>query len=288
MTPEVLEERLAEARQSYKLNVGYAGLAQLPSGFAELVKKHNPHILELELSSNNLTAVPDELSEFAHLRTLRLKYNQLRKLPPVVAQLPALTVLELAGNQIGKLDPGIISAMVCLRELDLSGNQLLELPAAICRLPKLEALLESLPEEIGELPALVRLNVSTNALRTLPTSMGRLRKIQRIDAANNMLVRVPPSMGHLKTIKELNLRYNNLDERYKSKIEEGLSRLLSFLREEAERERLEEIERLKPIGTQLGPYTAYRHGHVTVYDPEHHQLVVFGGRTAERKRLDDV
>jgi hypothetical protein len=90
--------------------------------------------------SNNLTAVPDELSEFAHLRTLRLKYNQLRKLPPVVAQLPALTVLELAGNQIGKLDPGIISAMVCLRELDLSGNQLLELPAAICRLPKLEAL----------------------------------------------------------------------------------------------------------------------------------------------------
>lgn len=48
--------------------------------------------------------------------------------------------------------------------------------------------LESLPEEIGELPALVRLNVSTNALRTLPASMGRLRKIQRIDAANNMLV----------------------------------------------------------------------------------------------------
>jgi hypothetical protein len=37
-------------------------------------------------------------------------------------------------------------------------------------------------------------------------------------------------------------------------------RLLSFLREEAERERLEEIERLKPIGTQLGPYTAYRCG----------------------------
>ena len=30
-----------------------------------------------------------------------------------------------------------------------------------------------------------------------------------------------------------------------------------------------------------------RHGHVTIYDPEHHQLVVFGGRTAERKRLDD-
>ena len=31
-------------------------------------------------------------------------------------------------------------------------------------------------------------------------------------------------MGHLKTIKELNLRYNNLDDRYKAKVEEGLSR----------------------------------------------------------------
>lgn len=37
-------------------------------------------------------------------------------------------------------------------------------------------------------------------------------------------VRVPPAMGHLKTLKEFNLRYNNLDERFKAKAEEGLSR----------------------------------------------------------------
>ena len=36
-------------------------------------------------------------------------------------------------------------------------------------------------------------------------------------------------------------RYNNLDELYHSKSEEGLSRLLAFLREEEERERLEQI-----------------------------------------------
>ena len=35
-------------------------------------------------------------------------------------------------------------------------------------------------------------------------------------------------------------------------------RLLAFLREEEERERLEEIERLKPIGTSVGPYMEYR------------------------------
>jgi hypothetical protein len=46
--------------------------------------------------------------------------------------------------------------------------------------------------------------------------------------------------------------------RYKAKVEEGLSRLLAFLRDEEERERLEEIERLKPIGTPVGAYLEYR------------------------------
>ena len=41
-------------------------------------------------------------------------------------------------------------------------------------------------------------------------------------------------------------------------MEKGLSRLLAFLREEEERERLEEIERLKPIGTHVGSYLEYR------------------------------
>ena len=38
----------------------------------------------------------------------------------------------------------------------------------------------------------------------------------------------------------------------------ALCRLLAFLREEEERERLEEIERLRPIGTAVGPYMEYR------------------------------
>ncbi len=35
------------------------------------------------------------------------------------------------------------------------------------------------------------------------------------------------------------------------KSEEGLSRFLAFLRDEEERERQEEMERLKPVGTQV-------------------------------------
>ena len=53
--------------------------------------------------------------------------------------------------------------------------------------------------------------------------------------------------------------------RYKAQVEKGLSRLLAFLREEEERERLEEIERLKPIGTPVGSYLEYRCVRVCVY-----------------------
>lgn len=149
--------------------------------------------------------------------------------------------------------------------------------------------IEALPDQIGSCRALVKLDLGTNNLHSLPESMGQFRKLQRLNVANNMLRRVPASMGSLKTLKELDLRYlglclhctinaslcpfeaacvkpelvqgqanslravryNNLDELYHSKSEEGLSRLLAFLREEEERERLELIERLKPIGTQV-------------------------------------
>lgn len=66
--------------------------------------------------------------------------------------------------------------------------------------------LEALPDNMGELCSLVRLDVSTNCLRALPASMGRLKRIQRIDAAANVLGRVPPAFGHIKSLKELNLR----------------------------------------------------------------------------------
>ncbi|KXZ51889.1 hypothetical protein GPECTOR_11g323 [Gonium pectorale] len=370
LSREVLEERLMEARRTYRLNMGYAGLKQLPPGFVELVKKYNPHITELELSSNDLTDLPDELEEFRYLRILRLKYNQFRRIPAVVYRLQQLMVFDISGNKVQKLDEAV-GHLTLLKELDISGNEVTTLPDSLASLPKLEVIqlennrLEVLPDNLGELASVIKMDLSTNNLRYLPASMGQLKKVQRIDVGNNLLTKVPPSMGHLKTLKEFNLRYNNLDERYKAKVEEGLSKFLAFLREEEERERLEEIERLKPIGTPVGSYLEYRckaevgqlvkteagditvdnrcwirtghtltqvgsmllifggqlqkdgsttndlfwmtmdrmewhnqpckgdkptprYNHAACYDEENNRLIIFGGRTAERKRLNDV
>ncbi|KAL6754199.1 hypothetical protein V8C86DRAFT_3101347 [Haematococcus lacustris] len=47
---DAVEERLLDARRTYKLNFGYAALSSLPVTFLEMVKRFNPHITELDLS----------------------------------------------------------------------------------------------------------------------------------------------------------------------------------------------------------------------------------------------
>lgn len=67
--------------------------------------------LFIHCHSNNLTDLPDDLSELQHIRVLRIKYNQLARLPAAVSRLSQLATLELSGNQIIKLDSSI--AKVC-------------------------------------------------------------------------------------------------------------------------------------------------------------------------------
>lgn len=64
-------------------------------------------------------------------------------------------------------------------------------------------------------------------------------------------------------------------------MEKGLSRLLAFLREEEERERLEEIERLKPIGTPVGAYLEYRS---VVFDLTNRNDKIALKRVGQRRR----
>lgn len=124
----------------------YCGITALPTGLISLIQKFNPHVVEIELSSNSLSVLPPELSKLQHLRVLRLKYNVFRKLPTVIKSLPQLLTLELSGNQINKLDDALLMSCGQLKELDVSGNLLTELSPNIIHVQKLEVRwLASLP-----------------------------------------------------------------------------------------------------------------------------------------------
>lgn len=91
-----------------------------------MVKRHNPHITELDLTSNRLAALPSDLAELRYLRVLHLKYNKFAAIPDVCLQLPRLATLDVAGNNITAL-PDEISQLQALTQLDISGNRLSQL-----------------------------------------------------------------------------------------------------------------------------------------------------------------
>ena len=125
----------------------YAALVTLPPGLVQQVNKHNPHVMEVELSryklesdrlldaikpvklesrcftvliccSNKLTDLPSELAELQQLRVLRVKYNSLTKLPEVLVKMNKLEILELSGNQITALDDKVLTGLHNVRQAE--------------------------------------------------------------------------------------------------------------------------------------------------------------------------
>ncbi len=108
-------------------------------------KKANPkppkNILEysLDLSSNQLTTLPESLSEFKALRRLDLQDNRLTTLPESLGQLASLQTLLLDHNELTKL-PKSLGRLSALRTLALQNNRLTTLPQELGQLTQLTEL----------------------------------------------------------------------------------------------------------------------------------------------------
>ena len=127
------------------LNLSGNQLTALPPDLGRL------HRLEvLFCSDNEFTAVPDVLGECPRLRMVGFKANKIRTLP-AAALPPALRWLILTDNQLAALPPEI-GRCGQLQKLLLAGNRLRHLPAELARCTKLE-LLRIAANQLAELPA---------------------------------------------------------------------------------------------------------------------------------------
>jgi len=70
--------------------------------------------------------------------------------------------------------------------------------------------LTSLPESIGNLKSLKRLNLESNRFTSLPESIGNLKSLKKLNLEDNGLTSLPESIGNLEDLEELNLKENNL------------------------------------------------------------------------------
>lgn len=136
-------------------------LRAIPAQIAELKK------LKIIFASNNLfDTLPESLGQCANLEMVGFKANKIKEVPAQSLP-PKLRWLILTDNQITRL-PDTLGERPNMQKLALAGNQLEELPATLCQLHNLELLrisanrLRAFPDQLLALPKLAWLAFGGN------------------------------------------------------------------------------------------------------------------------------
>jgi len=101
-------------------------------------------------------------------------------------------------------------------ELGLFNKELTSLPESIGNLTSLKKLnlminpIISLPESLKKLNSLRIFQMAGNNLTTLPEIICDLSSLRELELGNNMLRNIPESIGNLRSLKKLELHNNNL------------------------------------------------------------------------------
>ena len=103
---EALQLALKDASVKGKLSLAYLDLTEITSEQATRVRAGAPNT-ELDLRSNNLTDLPDELGDLKALRVIKLDYNKLEHLPAM------LTKLASADKPADGRQPAVDGGRVC-------------------------------------------------------------------------------------------------------------------------------------------------------------------------------
>lgn len=193
-----LDEALRQPDSVVKLDLSDQDLNALPAAVLELRE-----LRLLLLNNNRLVSLPADLGRLAKLSELELNHNALTTFPRSLLDLAALNELELSGNRLDAL-PADLDRLAGLTELELLDNQIADLPPALGRLAHLEELkldrnrLATLPPWIFQLPSLLELTASGNLLTTLPPEVGDARSLRELDVSRNRLASLPAELTRLR------------------------------------------------------------------------------------------
>jgi tRNA A-37 threonylcarbamoyl transferase component Bud32 len=126
----------------------------------------------LDLSGNQLSELPEELSQLINLRIIFASNNLFTHLPDVLGTLPELEMVGFKTNQIKTVSEQSLPAQ--LRWLILTDNAI-----------------EVLPPSLGERPRLQKLALAGNKIRVLPESMENLSNLELVRLSANQLTEFP-------------------------------------------------------------------------------------------------
>jgi hypothetical protein len=143
----------------------------------------------LDLSGNQLTALPDDLPRLHKLRVIFCSDNPFTELPEVLGQCTQLSMVGFKANRITRVPPQALPPL--LRWLILTDNGLTELPQQIGHCTQLQKLmlagnqLRALPPELAHCKRLELLRISANQLSELPKWLLKMPRLTWLAFAGN-------------------------------------------------------------------------------------------------------
>ncbi|XP_018314808.1 protein phosphatase PHLPP-like protein isoform X1 [Mycetomoellerius zeteki] len=201
------------------LDVSYNNLDALPEWTTEL-----PALRVLFASHNALTALPDRLlSQPSRLEVLHLPHNRLQALPPPRRPLN-IVHLTLQGNMLTTLPTSFFTNTEKMKVLNLSNNRLSELPyreeagkihQGSHTLEKLyltaNCLTDTALDALAKFTSLRILHIAYNTLDTLPEScIAAWSDLEELVLSGNRLQYLPDNVANLRHLRVLRVHSNRL------------------------------------------------------------------------------
>lgn len=189
-----------------------ANIKILPKEIEVLIALRN-----LNLNSNELTAIPNELFGLQSLEILQMRNNGILELSENIGNLNKLLTLDITQNQLKKM-PEEIGQLTSMTNFSFGNNSIEEIPASIGGLKSLVSIsaeknkLIRLPKEIGLLPELETIYVADNSINSIPESLGQLEQLSVLLMENNDLEELPATLNMLKNLQFLDLTNNPLSK----------------------------------------------------------------------------
>ena len=143
----------------------------------------------LDLSQNQLSALPDDFGRLINLKIAFFSDNLFTAFPEVLSQCPHLEMIGFKANQIATLSETALPPLT--RWLILTNNQLQALPRSIGTCHQMQKLmlagnlLTSLPDELANCHNLGLLRISANKIESLPDWLWQMPKLSWLALSGN-------------------------------------------------------------------------------------------------------
>ncbi len=147
----------------------------------------------LDLQSNNIERIFDELGNLKKLNRLNLDDNKLVELPDTINILRFLEIIKLKNNNLNEINIDF-NKFTYLSILDLANNNIRSIPASLSKCAELE-----------------ELNLSNNQISKL-FDFENLKQLHTLKLNDNNIVEIPDTIGHISALKILDISNNNIDK----------------------------------------------------------------------------